>query len=87
MITTADHDDRVFPAHSFKFAAAMQAAQAGPNPILIRVETRAGHGGGMPLAKSVELIVDQFTFPYAWDATAQALPRGPLRVGRSLRDV
>ncbi len=62
LITTADHDDRVFPAHSFKFAAAMQAAQAGPNPILIRVETRAGHGGGMPLTKRVELIVDQFTF-------------------------
>ena len=62
LITTADHDDRVFPAHSFKFAAAMQAAQTGQNPILIRVETRAGHGGGMPLAKRVELIVDQFTF-------------------------
>ena len=62
LITTADHDDRVFPAHSFKFAAAMQAAQGGPNPILIRVETRAGHGGGMPLTKKVELIVDQFSF-------------------------
>jgi len=62
LITTADHDDRVFPAHSFKFAAAMQAVQSGTNPILIRVETRAGHGGGMPLAKRVELVVDQFTF-------------------------
>jgi prolyl oligopeptidase len=62
LITTADHDDRVFPAHSFKFAAAMQAAQAGPRPILIRIETRAGHGGGMPLSKRVELVVDQFTF-------------------------
>jgi prolyl oligopeptidase len=62
LITTADHDDRVFPAHSFKFAAAMQAVQAGPNPILIRIETRAGHGGGMPLAKRVELVIDQFTF-------------------------
>jgi len=62
LITTADHDDRVFPAHSFKFAAAMQAAQAGPNPVLIRVETRAGHGGGMPLSKRVELAVDQYAF-------------------------
>jgi prolyl oligopeptidase len=62
MITTADHDDRVFPAHSFKFAAALQAAQGGLNPILIRVEVRAGHGGGMPLSKRVELIVDQYSF-------------------------
>ncbi|HEX2917627.1 MAG TPA: prolyl oligopeptidase family serine peptidase, partial [Edaphobacter sp.] len=62
LITTADHDDRVYPAHSFKYAAALQAAQSGPNPILIRVETRAGHGSGMPLAKRVEIIVDQLTF-------------------------
>ncbi|WP_260706636.1 prolyl oligopeptidase family serine peptidase [Edaphobacter flagellatus] len=62
LISTADHDDRVFPAHSFKFTAAMQAAQAGPNPILIRIETRAGHGGGMPLSKRVELTIDQFSF-------------------------
>jgi prolyl oligopeptidase len=62
LISTADHDDRVFPAHSFKYAAALQAAQAGTKPVLIRVETRAGHGGGMPLAKRVELVVDQFTF-------------------------
>ena len=62
LITTADHDDRVFPAHSFKFAAALQAAQAGTNPILIRIETRAGHGAGMPLSKRVELIVDQYAF-------------------------
>jgi len=62
LITTADHDDRVFPAHSFKFAAEMQAHQTGPNPVLIRVETRAGHGAGMPLAKRVELAVDQSAF-------------------------
>ena len=62
LITTADHDDRVFPAHSFKFAAAMQAAQAGSNPVLIRVETRAGHGGGMPLSKRMDVIVDQYAF-------------------------
>lgn len=62
LITTADHDDRVYPAHSFKYAAAMQAVQRGSNPVLIRVETRAGHGGGMPLTKRVEVIVDQLTF-------------------------
>jgi len=62
LITTADHDDRVFPAHSFKFAATLQRDQAGPNPILIRIETRAGHGGGMPLSKQVDLRVDEFTF-------------------------
>ncbi len=63
LIMTADHDDRVFPAHSFKFTAAMQADQAaGGPPVLIRVETRAGHGGGMPLSKRVELAVDQYAF-------------------------
>jgi prolyl oligopeptidase len=61
LITTGDHDDRVFPAHSFKFAAAMQAAH-GENPILIRIETRAGHGGGMPLSKRAELAADQYAF-------------------------
>jgi prolyl oligopeptidase len=62
LITTADHDDRVFPAHSFKYTAALQAAQVGANPILIRVETRAGHGGGMPLSKRLEATVDQYAF-------------------------
>jgi prolyl oligopeptidase len=62
LITTADHDDRVFPAHSFKYTAALQAIQSGPNPILIRVETRAGHGAGMPLSKRIEATVDQFAF-------------------------
>lgn len=61
-ITTADHDDRVFPAHSFKFAATMQKDQAGPNPVLIRVETRAGHGGGMPLSKRFDLTADEYIF-------------------------
>ncbi|HSY67414.1 MAG TPA: prolyl oligopeptidase family serine peptidase [Edaphobacter sp.] len=62
LITTGDHDDRVFPAHSFKYAAALQAAQSGPNPVLIRVETRAGHGAGMPLSKRIEATVDQYAF-------------------------
>ncbi len=63
LITTADHDDRVFPAHSFKYAAAMQAAAApDASPILIRVETRAGHGGGMPLSKQVDVTADMYAF-------------------------
>jgi len=65
MITTADHDDRVFPAHSFKFAAAMQAAAEktpGAAPVLIRVETRAGHGGGMPLSKQLDVTADMYAF-------------------------
>jgi prolyl oligopeptidase len=62
LITTADHDDRVFPAHSFKFAATMQKDQAGANPVLIRIETRAGHGGGMPLSKRVDLAADEYIF-------------------------
>jgi prolyl oligopeptidase len=64
-ITTADHDDRVFPAHSFKFAATMQAAAAhtpGAAPVLIRVETRAGHGGGMPLSKQIDVTADMYAF-------------------------
>jgi prolyl oligopeptidase len=62
LITTADHDDRVFPAHSFKFAATLQAAQAGPAPVLIRIETRAGHGAGKPTTKIIEETADQWAF-------------------------
>ena len=62
LITTADHDDRVVPAHSFKFAAALQAAQAGDAPILIRIETRAGHGSGTPTGKLVEEQADRWAF-------------------------
>ncbi|MDQ3118603.1 MAG: prolyl oligopeptidase family serine peptidase [Verrucomicrobiota bacterium] len=62
MITTADHDDRVFPGHSFKYAAAMQAAQAGEAPVLIRIETRAGHGAGKPTSKVIEDTTDQLAF-------------------------
>lgn len=61
-ITTADHDDRVVPAHSFKFAAALQAAQAGEAPTLIRIETKAGHGAGKPTAKVIEEIADRWGF-------------------------
>jgi len=62
LLTTADHDDRVVPSHSFKFAAALQAAHTGDNPVLIRIETRAGHGGGKPTAKLIEEIADSWAF-------------------------
>ncbi|HEX5220956.1 MAG TPA: prolyl oligopeptidase family serine peptidase [Verrucomicrobiae bacterium] len=62
MVTTADHDDRVVPAHSFKFAAALQAAQAGPDPTLIRIETKAGHGAGKPTTKLIEEAADKMGF-------------------------
>ncbi len=61
-ITTADHDDRVVPAHSFKFAAELQAKQAGDNPVLIRIETDAGHGAGTPVSKTIEQYADIFGF-------------------------
>ena len=62
MITTGDHDDRVVPAHSFKFAAALQAAQGGPKPILIRIETSGGHGAGKPIDKVIQERADQWAF-------------------------
>jgi prolyl oligopeptidase len=62
LITTADHDDRVVPAHSFKFAAELQDKQAGDNPILIRIETKAGHGAGTPVSKSIEQYADLYSF-------------------------
>lgn len=62
LITTADHDDRVWPGHSFKFTATMQAAQAGSAPILIRIETKAGHGAGKPTSKVIEEISDRWGF-------------------------
>jgi len=62
LITTADHDDRVVPAHSFKFAAALQQAQGGPAPILIRIETRAGHGTGKPTKMQIEQTADEWAF-------------------------
>lgn len=62
LISTADHDDRVVPAHSFKFAAALQAAHVGENPVLIRIETKAGHGAGKPTAKIIEELADEFGF-------------------------
>ena len=62
LVTTADTDDRVVPGHSFKFAAALQAAQAGAGPVLARIETRAGHGAGKPTSKLIQLAADEWGF-------------------------
>ncbi|HYH63711.1 MAG TPA: prolyl oligopeptidase family serine peptidase [Urbifossiella sp.] len=62
LVTTADTDDRVVPGHSFKFAAALQAMQKGSAPVLIRIETKAGHGAGKPTAKVIEEVADQWAF-------------------------
>ena len=62
LITTGDHDDRVVPAHSFKFAAELQDKQQGDNPVLIRIETNAGHGAGTPVSKTIEQYADIFGF-------------------------
>ncbi len=62
LVTTGDHDDRVVPAHSFKFAAELQEKQAGNNPVLIRIETKAGHGAGTPVSKTIDQYADIFSF-------------------------
>jgi prolyl oligopeptidase len=62
LVLTGDHDDRVAPGHSFKFAAALQAAQTGAAPVLIRVETSAGHGAGKPTQKLIDEAADLLTF-------------------------
>ncbi len=64
LITTADHDDRVVPAHSFKFAAAMQASQQGTNPMLIRIDVSAGHGAGKPTSKRIDEAADVLSFMF-----------------------
>ncbi|MNR48979.1 Prolyl endopeptidase [compost metagenome] len=61
-MTTGDHDDRVVPAHSFKFAAELQSKQSGDNPVLIRIETNAGHGAGKPVSKTIEEAADLQAF-------------------------
>ena len=86
LVFTADHDDRVFPAHSFKFAAAMQhaltedMARTPPlvaGPVLIRIETRAGHGGGMPLSKRIDSSVDSYSFLATHLGMTITLPESP----------
>jgi prolyl oligopeptidase len=74
LITTGDHDDRVVPAHSFKFAAELQAKQAGKNPVLIRIETNAGHGAGTPMSKTIEQYADIFGFTF-WNMGFKVLPK------------
>ncbi|WP_373019437.1 prolyl oligopeptidase family serine peptidase, partial [Muriicola sp.] len=64
LVTTGDHDDRVVPAHSFKFAATLQEFQTGDNPTLIRIETNAGHGAGKPISKTIEEYADIFAFTF-----------------------
>jgi prolyl oligopeptidase len=66
LILTSDHDDRVVPAHSYKFAATMQADQAGSNPILIHITTSAGHGAGMPVDKQIDEASDWLSFLMAY---------------------
>ena len=62
LVTTADHDDRVVPAHSFKFAATLQACNDGDNPTLIRIDSKAGHGAGKPVGKQIEEQTDIYSF-------------------------
>ncbi|EMP4397276.1 S9 family peptidase [Vibrio parahaemolyticus] len=62
LVTTADHDDRVVPAHSYKFIAELQDKQQGKNPVLIRIDVNAGHGAGMPLSKQIDLTTDVYAF-------------------------
>ncbi|AZJ34525.1 prolyl oligopeptidase family protein [Tenacibaculum singaporense] len=76
MVTTGDHDDRVVPAHSFKFAAELQEKQQGDNPVLIRIETNAGHGAGTPVAKTIEQYADIFGFTL-FNMGFETLPNAP----------
>lgn len=64
MVTTADHDDRVVPAHSFKYIATLQEKQTGPAPVLIRIDVKAGHGAGKPLNKTIEEVADIYSFMF-----------------------
>ena len=74
IIMTGDHDDRVVPAHSFKFAAELQDKQAGENPVLIRIETNAGHGAGTPVSKTIEQYADMYGFTL-WNMGIKELPK------------
>jgi prolyl oligopeptidase len=70
LVMTADHDDRVVPAHSFKFISELQAKHKGNNPVLIRVETEAGHGAGISLEKSIESTADIYSFIF-WNTESK----------------
>jgi prolyl oligopeptidase len=77
LVTTADTDDRVVPGHSFKYAAALQAAKLGPKPHLIRIETRAGHGSGKPTDKIIAETADEWAFIAKWTEMTVSLPTSP----------
>jgi prolyl oligopeptidase len=64
MVTTADHDDRVVPAHSYKYIATLQENQRSANPVLIRVDIKAGHGAGKPLSKTIDELADTYAFMF-----------------------
>ncbi|WP_395848396.1 prolyl oligopeptidase family serine peptidase [Cystobacter fuscus] len=66
LVTTADTDDRVVPAHSFKYVAALQAADLGDRPRILRVDTRAGHGAGKPIGKALDELADLWAFAAHW---------------------
>ncbi len=74
LITTGDHDDRVIPAHSFKFAAELQDKQTGANPVLIRIETNAGHGAGTPVSKTIQQYADIYGFTL-WNMGVEKLSK------------
>jgi len=76
MVTTADHDDRVVPAHSFKFAARLQETHAGDNPVLIRIETNAGHGAGKPTSKIIDEQADLWSFFFQEVGSVPAYGKG-----------
>jgi prolyl oligopeptidase len=77
LVTTADTDDRVVPGHSFKYAAALQAAKLGSKPHLIRIETRAGHGAGKPTDKIIDEAADQWAFVAKWTGMTVTVPTSP----------
>ena len=72
MVTTADHDDRVVPAHSFKFAAQLQESHGGSNPVIIRIEEKAGHGAGKPTSKIIEEQAGKWSF-FFWNTGVKEL--------------
>ena len=76
LVTTADHDDRVVPGHSFKFAARLQAFQGGDSPTLIRIETRAGHGAGKPTSKRIDEAADKLAFLVKALGMSPVIPAG-----------
>ena len=84
LVTTADHDDRVVPAHSFKYAATLQASNIGPRPHLIRIDSKAGHGAGKPISKVIDEWVDIYSFIFANLSLSPAI-KSPHPINRKRR--